>query len=311
MPKLSIIINAYNVEQYIQQAIDSVLGQSFDDFEVLVIDDKSTDKTWEIITSVHDSRVIKFQQSRNMGLGAGRNFGIEHAKGKYIMFLDGDDLLEDDILMQVVANLRDQTDLYIYNYVRFYPDGTSEKSRLGIEPNQMYVGATNKVYSSKVIQSIRFAENTYFEDTSFALLAYLNADNAAFFEESLFRYRQGRVGQITKGADSARHLGVLNGLNDVMNLALNGEIDNKKIIQVINFEHFNHAFMAFIAGDSEAEANAVKIVNNQRRLNGPVTSYSDSLFITIKDSLFMWLITHRFFGVAKLMGKVIINAKYA
>ncbi|MBD1490989.1 glycosyltransferase family 2 protein [Weissella confusa] len=311
MPKLSIIINAYNVEQYIQQAVDSVLGQSFDDFEVILIDDKSTDKTREIITNIRDSRVVKFLQTRNMGLGAGRNFGIDHAKGEYVMFLDGDDILEEDILSQVASNLRDDTDLYIYNYVRFYPDGTNEKSQLGGEPNQMYVGATNKVYASGVINGVRFAENTYFEDTSFALLAYLNARKVAFFEESLFMYRQGRVGQITKGADSARHLGVLNGLNDVMNLALSGTIKNKKIIQVINFEHFNHAFMAFIANDEAAEENATKIVNSQRRLNGPIVEYSDSILITIKDSLFMWLLSHKFFRVARLLGKVILNVRHS
>lgn len=311
MPKLSIIINAYNVEQYIQQAVDSVLGQSFDDFEVILIDDKSTDKTREIITNIRDSRVVKFLQTRNMGLGAGRNFGIDHAKGEYVMFLDGDDILEEDILSQVASNLRDDTDLYIYNYVRFYPDGTNEKSQLGGEPNQMYVGATNKVYASGVINGVRFAENTYFEDTSFALLAYLNARKVAFFEESLFMYRQGRVGQITKGADSARHLGVLNGLNDVMNLALSGTIKNKKIIQVINFEHFNHAFMAFIANDEAAEENSTKIVNSQRRLNGPIVEYSDSILITIKDSLFMWLLSHKFFRVARLLGKVILNVRHS
>lgn len=311
MPKFSIIMNAYNVERYIEEAVYSVLNQKFQDFEIILIDDVSTDGTWSLISQIVDNRIKKIRREKNGGLGAGRNFGITQASGEYILFLDGDDLLEDDILIRVAANLRDDTDLYIYNYVRFYPDGTTEKSHLGVAPNQMYVGATNKVYKSDIIKSVRFAENTYFEDTSFALLAYLNARKAAFFEESLFRYRQGRPGQITKGTDSARHLGVLNGLNDVMNLALSGKIMDKKVIQVINFEHFNHAFMAFIADDKDARANAIKIVNSQRRLNGPIVSYSDSPIITIKDSIFMWLISHKFFKIARLMGKVILNVKYS
>lgn len=90
MPKVSVIIPAYNAERFIKQTIESVLAQTFQDFEIIVIDDGSMDKTAEIVESFG----VRCLRRKNGGVSSARNAGMEQAKGEYLAFLDADDLWE-------------------------------------------------------------------------------------------------------------------------------------------------------------------------------------------------------------------------
>ena len=90
MPKVSVIIPTYNYGQYIARAIDSVLNQTYQDFELIVVDDGSTDNTEEIIRTKQNDKIRYFYQE-NKGAPSARNKGIEESKGKYTAFLDADD----------------------------------------------------------------------------------------------------------------------------------------------------------------------------------------------------------------------------
>ena len=102
MIKISVIIPVYNVEKYLRECLDSLINQSFKDFEVICIDDGSTDKSYKILEeySQKDSRIKVLKQEHN-GAGAARNLGIEIAKGKYIQFLDSDDYFEPNMLEEL------------------------------------------------------------------------------------------------------------------------------------------------------------------------------------------------------------------
>ena len=94
-PKISIIIPSYNEEKNISRCLDSVMNQTFSDFEVLCVDDGSNDKTYDIIKkySEKDSRIIPMKNPYK-GVSSARNFGIENAKGDYIGFVDSDDFIQ-------------------------------------------------------------------------------------------------------------------------------------------------------------------------------------------------------------------------
>ena len=100
MPVISVIVPTYNLEYYIAETLDSILAQSFTDFEVLVIDDHSTDKTVEIVQQYQskDSRIKLLTNQHNKGASGARNTGIFAAKGEWVAFLDGDDLWTIDAL---------------------------------------------------------------------------------------------------------------------------------------------------------------------------------------------------------------------
>ncbi len=103
-PLISVIIPAYNVEKYIQSAIESVLGQTLQDFEIIVVDDESPDQSAQIVKSIADSR-IRLVQQKNKGLPGARNAGIRVARGQYLAFLDGDDAWRPEKLQRQLAHL--------------------------------------------------------------------------------------------------------------------------------------------------------------------------------------------------------------
>ena len=104
MPEVSIIIPVYNNEQYIEKCIQSVLNQTFENFEVIVINDGSTDKSGEILEKLNreDSRIILIEQ-KNQGVAVARNRGMNKATGKYITFVDGDDYLKNNYIEKMYS----------------------------------------------------------------------------------------------------------------------------------------------------------------------------------------------------------------
>ena len=102
--KLSIIIPTYNVEKYISKTLDSILKQEYNNYEIIIIDDGSTDNTLNIIKTYKDKR-IKLLSENNEGVSSARNKGIKEAKGDYLIFVDGDDYLEDFALKYIVDEI--------------------------------------------------------------------------------------------------------------------------------------------------------------------------------------------------------------
>ena len=98
MPKLSVIVPIYNVEQYIHKCVDSILNQNFKDFELILVDDGSPDSCGKICDEYaqKDERV-KVIHKVNGGLSDARNFGLEKAKGEYVSFIDSDDWVDENI----------------------------------------------------------------------------------------------------------------------------------------------------------------------------------------------------------------------
>ena len=92
MPKISVVMPAYNAEKYIAQAIDSILGQSYRDFEFLILNDCSTDGTEAIISAYNDPRIVYLKNDKNMGVAATLNKGFAAARGEYIARMDADDI---------------------------------------------------------------------------------------------------------------------------------------------------------------------------------------------------------------------------
>jgi glycosyltransferase involved in cell wall biosynthesis len=102
MPLCSVVMSVYNGEVYLKEAIDSILQQSYDNFEFIIIDDASSDGSLEIILSYKDSRIVLIQNEKNLFLAASLNKGIRIAKGKYIVRMDADDIsMKDRLLKQV------------------------------------------------------------------------------------------------------------------------------------------------------------------------------------------------------------------
>lgn len=126
MPKISVIMPAYNAEKYIAEAMDSILGQTFGDFEFIILNDCSKDRTEEVILSYTDPRIVYVKNEENMGVARTLNKGLELAKGEYIARMDADDISLPERFAKQVTYL-DTNRQYAAvgsNAIIFYEDGT-------------------------------------------------------------------------------------------------------------------------------------------------------------------------------------------
>ena len=131
MPKISVIMPAYNAEKYIAEAIDSILGQTFGDFEFIILNDCSTDRTEEIILSYDDPRIVYLKNEQNMGVAATLNKGLAIAKGEYIAFLDADDYWAPEKLKKQIAFMQENGYSFSYtNYIEISEDSVPNGKRV-------------------------------------------------------------------------------------------------------------------------------------------------------------------------------------
>ena len=119
MPKISVIVPVYNVEPYLGQCVQSILSQAFSDFEVLLVNDASTDGSVSLARSFCRDPRVRLLDKPHGGLGDTRNYGARRAKGDYLLFVDSDDWIEKEMLGDLYAAAKEyQADLVLFNFVR-------------------------------------------------------------------------------------------------------------------------------------------------------------------------------------------------
>ena len=218
MPKVSVIVAVYNTELYLEACIESVLAQTLDDLELILVDDGSTDASLalEHAAAQRDGRVRVIEQT-NQRQGAARNRGISCATGEYLCFLDSDDLLCPQALERAVsACAQDKLDIFLFETQGFVdnphesrPDLFPElpkREGLGIEGRIMtgreYWGCTYlagamffvcwaALYARSFIEDhhLRFPEGVAYEDNEWTLRTFLAAERVEYLPLRLHRYR--------------------------------------------------------------------------------------------------------------------------
>src|SRR6187402_911428 len=128
MAFFSVIIPLYNKVNFIESALKSVLGQTFTDFEIIIVEDCSTDNSFEAATKVNDPKIRILRYEKNKGLSASRNTGIQNATATYLCFLDADDAWQPDYLAKIHSLVQEfpEARLFATNYAEQY----NEKSVL-------------------------------------------------------------------------------------------------------------------------------------------------------------------------------------
>ena len=145
---VSIIMPTYNSEQTVVESIQSVLSQTYKNWELIIVDDRSTDNTWQVIQTYADKydNIRVYQNKENLGAGASRNFAIKKAKGRFIAFLDSDDLwTEDKLAEQIPFMLENNYPLTYTHYSRF----TSEEE-LSVVTAPEYTTYKKLMYSNVI-----------------------------------------------------------------------------------------------------------------------------------------------------------------
>ncbi len=218
--KVSVIMPVFNEEKYIAKAIESVLAQTLEDFELIVVNDGSTDSTSKIIKQFTDSRITLIEQD-NQGPGASRNNALRHARGEYIMFLDGDDWYCPDALEVAYGEAKDNdTDISIFQIIKydgeyskndwFNLDNFSENFEDKVfNPHDsgdflfdISVSAAQKIFRREFLErtDAKFPEGIFFEDMPFFFYTYLKAERVSIIRKHLY-VRRKHDGSITEHVD--------------------------------------------------------------------------------------------------------------
>ena len=129
--KFSIIVPVYNVEKYIKKCINSILNQTYKNYEIIIINDGSTDKSKKILESYKNIDNIKIINQTNKGLSVARNIGIKNASGDYLLFVDSDDYIDNDLLENLNKNITDE------EIIRFQTRTVDESYKVLKEYNEM------------------------------------------------------------------------------------------------------------------------------------------------------------------------------
>lgn len=208
MHKISIIIAAYNIEDYIERCMSSVVNQTYSNLDIVVVNDGSTDNTLNIINSFseNDVRINVINQS-NKGLLASRKIGFNHSQGDYILFIDGDDWLEEDAIeIMYNAMVNDNCDIIQCKYYKRYDNGKTvkfiEKNRGIIDPDRLIEGVllcdinhnvwTKLIRKDYIIENnIYFMDNiTFGEDLAFTFELFKSRPKVKIIDDALYNYYQ-------------------------------------------------------------------------------------------------------------------------
>lgn len=204
---VSVIIPAYNVANYISETIHSVLIQTYQNFEILVIDDCSTDDTGAIVKRLEekDSRIRYMEQERNMGAAEARNRGIREAAGRYIAFLDSDDLWNNEKLKKQLDDMENHNVAFSFTAYDFVDDkGVKIKDSIKIKRKVTYktlltktmISTPTVVIDRKKTGELLMPLRRTGQDYAFWLLLLRN-NNAFGIDEALVHIRR-RPGSLSK-----------------------------------------------------------------------------------------------------------------
>ena len=272
---VSVIIPAYNIEDYIGRCLDSIISQTYKNLEIIVVDDGSRDYTGEILDNyAKKDRRIKVIHKENGGVSSARNKGIEAAEGDYIGFIDGDDLIEPGMYKTLVDLLEEENaDIAHCGYQMVFPDRidyyhntgkkkiqTTEEGLKDLLSGEMIEpGLVNKLYKKELIKNCRLNETVKInEDLLMNYQLFKLSQKSVYYDITPYSYMirsssaTGANSLITKRKDSLR---VLNQIKD--------DCINNNLLSII-YKRYIYLLMA-ICRDGLKDKSYMKYQKKQRK----------------------------------------------
>lgn len=250
--KYSVIIPVYNVEKYINRCLKSILSQHYNDLEIIVIDNGSTDRSGSIC-DIYANEYANFSvyHIENHGVGSARNFGLSKARGEFIYFVDSDDYLVGNLFAEFEDKLTPDLDLLVFSYYNSFEQEMTEKNRTKkILPyngsydkydfskifkdlflSDMLYTVWNKIYRREFLleNNLSFEQYELGEDVRFNLNAYRNVNKVYLSQDSYYVYVIGRKGSAMSSYNPKRLQYQLQELELVDSLLKDWNIDSSNL----------------------------------------------------------------------------------
>lgn len=212
---ISIIIPVYNVEKYIGTCIESIIGQSYEALDIILVNNQSTDKSPQICQEYaeKDKRIRVIDCEKNEGPGKARELGCQQAKGQWICYVDSDDYIEPDTFEKISSYIKSDADIYVFGFLMCYEDKhdrvisqevilpkrqiVTEASKMGslvmeLEQQRVIPYMWNKVYKTEFLRrnSVDFVKTTLMEDFFYNMQAFSCAEHVEVCDYAFYHYRR-------------------------------------------------------------------------------------------------------------------------
>lgn len=323
--KLSIIVPVYNVEKYIRKCLQSLIDQTLSDYEVILVDDGSTDGSAEICKEFcnRDKR-FKLFQKQNGGLSDARNYGLKYATGTYVGFVDSDDYIKKDMYMNLIKVADKYSADIVASKFLVGTDGgilgrkdtkkTVEfsgdemiREYIFQETSDYYIthSVWDRIYKADLLTDIRFDKGRNYEDIVFSTLAFLKAKKCVYYDYSGYIYVL-REGSIMNSNDIVQEY---DDLSDQLKKRIKILKDNQKYdcAEKCSFEYFYYCVDAkcrFLAKEGEIKKKYIKLINSDLK-----DYRKDSVRYALNKKMYIKLITINsscyFWGIYQFLKKVV------
>lgn len=206
---ISVIVPCYNIEEYVERCIKSIVSQTYKNLEIIAVDDGSQDRTGEILDRISavEPRMEVFHFF-NEGPSCARNHGLEKANGKFVMCIDGDDFIDKDMVRKMYdMAIRHNLDLVASNYTLYYSQETQVVGNVTdktcfhetsedfinrlFEPSKRFCSVWAKLYKKELFEGVKYPQDIFYgEDMFVAIILFDKAERLGYTEEPLYFYNQ-------------------------------------------------------------------------------------------------------------------------
>ena len=322
---VSVIIPVYNTEKYILECLESVYAQSYDNFEVIIIDDGSTDKSTEIINNfILDKPNFKLIKKQNGGISSARNAGIAESKGEWLTFVDSDDFLKKDFLSNLMGKLKDYpADFCMSGFQKFLED--TKEYKKSVDPQFQYLTRDQMLYhvffpapfarlfSRRIIleNNLCFDEKVILgEDRTFNFDYLSYVERCLIVEGESYIYRIRPNSMTTGDFNVATKKHAYNHVKILWN-----SFEDRSIVEnaFVECHHFAHNVLdCLLAETINAILESDKTLLNEL-MNDPISVFILKNYrhkkAPKKEKLLVFLLSHRLYLIAKTIVHIYYNKR--
>ncbi len=223
--KISVIVSVYNTEKYVEKCIESILNQTYSNLELILIEDKSTDHSLEILRKYKERKnVVLIENPQNRGLSYSRNIGLKNSSGDYIGYIDSDDYIEPDYYEKLYeALIKNKADIAVCDMKLYYEKTKTFQINRGCDGNKtidfinngLAASACNKLFKRQIIEKYPFAEGKVNEDIAVVVPALLEAKKIQYVPDVYYYYVQ-RENSIQNSAFSEKRFDIFAGIDSTL-----------------------------------------------------------------------------------------------
>lgn len=240
--KVSVIVPVWNVEKYIEKCLDSLVNQSLEDIEIIVVNDGSPDNSQKIIDKFVKKypKKVKSFIKKNGGLSSARNYGLEKVskQSEYIMFVDSDDWLSKNALEEMYNNAKkNNSDIVFCDMVDHYPDKEIYHNCTKFDnPFEVTPSACNKLFKKKLINGIKFVSNIWYEDLDYTTKLLLNNPKISVVSKGFYNCHSGHT-SIMNNNNILKNMDMIFVVDDIIEYAKENDKYDKNVISYLIFHH--------------------------------------------------------------------------